>query len=75
MLLDFLKHRRWEGNIRELENFVERLVTLAPAEMKILTEEVLPAEIIKEFNRNRRGLQKAPLRNPSPNKWLIMKHV
>ncbi|MBN2366876.1 MAG: sigma-54-dependent Fis family transcriptional regulator, partial [Calditrichaeota bacterium] len=35
-ILDFLKQRHWAGNIRELENLVERLVTLAPFDTKII---------------------------------------
>lgn len=47
----FLKQRRWTGNIRELENFIERLVTLAPVEMKVLDQEVLPPEFQREFKK------------------------
>lgn len=52
-LLDYLKHRLWEGNIRQLENFVERLVTMAPAEMKRLDDSILPAEIKKEIKNTK----------------------
>jgi transcriptional regulator with GAF, ATPase, and Fis domain len=51
IILDFIKKRNWKGNIRELENFVERLVTLAPAEMKILEVKILPTEFQKEWQR------------------------
>lgn len=47
-LLEFLKLRDWPGNIRELENFIERLVTLAPQEVKILDRNLLPEEFRKE---------------------------
>jgi DNA-binding NtrC family response regulator len=47
-----MKRRPWEGNIRQLENFVERLVTLAPAEMKRLDDAILPNEIKKEIKRS-----------------------
>ncbi|MGH7450543.1 MAG: helix-turn-helix domain-containing protein [bacterium] len=47
-----MKRRLWEGNIRQLENFVERLVTLAPAEMKRLDDTILPGEIKKEMKRS-----------------------
>jgi DNA-binding NtrC family response regulator len=36
-----------------LENFVERLVTLAPAEMKCLDDTILPSEIKKEMKRDK----------------------
>jgi len=48
-ILDYMKHRPWEGNIRQLENFIERLVTLAPPEMKILDAAILPPDIKKEL--------------------------
>ena len=35
-LLEFLDVLPWTGNTREVENLMERLVTLAPKEMKIL---------------------------------------
>lgn len=49
-LLDFLKRRGWHGNIRELENFVERLVTIAKAEIKVLDQNILPVEFQNEFH-------------------------
>jgi transcriptional regulator with GAF, ATPase, and Fis domain len=50
-LLDFMQHRHWEGNIRELENFIERLVTLAAPAMTVLHEDVLPPEYQKDFKK------------------------
>jgi transcriptional regulator with GAF, ATPase, and Fis domain len=50
-LLDFMRQRRWQGNIRELENFVERLVTLAAPEQAVLARVLLPQEYQKEFKR------------------------
>ena len=50
-LLEFLQQRQWAGNIRELENFVERLVALAPPETEILDHEILPPDIKKEFKK------------------------
>ncbi|MCI0693469.1 sigma-54-dependent Fis family transcriptional regulator [candidate division KSB1 bacterium] len=58
-LLDYMKRRSWEGNIRQLENFVERLVTLAPAEMKRLDETILPSEIKKEMKRSKNLVEEA----------------
>lgn len=49
-ILDFLKRREWHGNIRELENFVERLVTLAQAETEVLDQTILPDEFQNEFH-------------------------
>jgi len=48
-LIEYLMNRHWKGNIRELENFIERLVTVALSFDKIISIEVLPAEYQKEF--------------------------
>ena len=50
-ILDFLKSRSWSGNIRELENFVERLVTLAPLEMQVIDASILPADFQEEWKK------------------------
>jgi Nif-specific regulatory protein len=50
-IVNFMKQRKWTGNIRELENFVERLVTIASSEMKVLDQNVLPPEFQKEFKK------------------------
>lgn len=47
-LLEFIKSHTWSGNIRELDNFVERLVTLASPEVKTLDINLLPAEFEEE---------------------------
>jgi transcriptional regulator with GAF, ATPase, and Fis domain len=48
-LLSFMQQRNWPGNIRELENFVERLVTLASPETSILDPAILPNEFQSEY--------------------------
>lgn len=50
-ILDFLKYHSWSGNIRELENFVERLVTLAPSEMQIIDASILPIDFQEEWKK------------------------
>ncbi|NIS39086.1 GAF domain-containing protein [Candidatus Saccharibacteria bacterium] len=50
-LANFMQQRLWAGNIRELENFVERLVTLASPDIKVLTRKSLPKEFQKEFKK------------------------
>ncbi|MFC2083958.1 sigma 54-interacting transcriptional regulator [Bacteroidota bacterium] len=50
-ILDFLKSRSWSGNIRELENFVERLVTLSPSDIKVIDSVILPAEFQEEWQK------------------------
>ncbi|HYP08351.1 MAG TPA: sigma 54-interacting transcriptional regulator [Bryobacteraceae bacterium] len=50
-VMDFLKHHDWPGNIRELQNFIERAVVLSPGsvlrlaltELKQITKQQSPA--------------------------------
>jgi len=49
-ILNYLKSKKWTGNIRELENFVERLVTLAPQSIEILDVSVLPTNFVDEID-------------------------
>ncbi len=48
-LLYFCELRHWAGNIRELENFVERLVTLASPDFKIIDLDMLPEDFNTEL--------------------------
>jgi len=48
-LLDYMKQRAWPGNIRELENFVERIVAVTPPEPAIIESSFLPPDIKKEL--------------------------
>ncbi|MCI0697481.1 sigma-54-dependent Fis family transcriptional regulator [candidate division KSB1 bacterium] len=50
-MLAFLEQRSWPGNIRELENFVERLVAFAPEDALILDASTLPPGIKDEIER------------------------
>jgi transcriptional regulator with GAF, ATPase, and Fis domain len=50
-ILDFMQQRRWPGNIRELENFVERLVALTPPDRKIIDRKVLPDDLLQELKK------------------------
>jgi len=50
-LMDYVVHRNWSGNIRELENFIERIVTLAPNNEKIIYKNSLPPEHLEEMNK------------------------
>ena len=59
-VLDFMKHRHWAGNIRELENFVERMVTLATKNQNIIDRGVLPAELQKELKKTKRTHEDIP---------------
>jgi len=48
-IMNFMLHKNWSGNIRELENFIERIVTLAPPNEKIILKNSLPSDHINEF--------------------------
>jgi len=48
-IYDFIQRRHWAGNIRELENFVERLVALAGPNVTIIKNSILPADLKKEM--------------------------
>lgn len=56
-ILDFMKVRAWSGNIRELENFVERLVTLAPLKSTVLSRNILPKDLRSELRKLSVSLQ------------------
>ena len=49
-LMNYVMHKSWTGNIRELENFIERLVALASPSGKVISSDLLPSEISDELN-------------------------
>ncbi len=51
-LFSFIQQRPWQGNIRELENFIERLVTLTPPEAETVTRKFLTPAILKELKKS-----------------------
>ncbi|UCE07310.1 MAG: sigma-54-dependent Fis family transcriptional regulator, partial [bacterium] len=52
-VLQLMKMHSWAGNIRELENFVERLVTLSSPEMKVLDATLIPPNIKKKMTKSK----------------------
>jgi len=50
-IIDFMKQCSWNGNIRELENFVERLVTLTPKNASQILIESFPADLKEKFQQ------------------------
>ncbi len=52
-IIDFMKDRPWVGNIRELENFVERLVTLTPKGAVAINRKIMPEDLRKEMRKLR----------------------
>ena len=52
-ILAYFKEKQWEGNIRELENFVERLVTLLPSTIRVINFSNLPETILEEIKQDK----------------------
>jgi Nif-specific regulatory protein len=50
-LMEFLEQRNWPGNIRELENFIERLVTLVPDDVNTIKVKHIPADLQEEYRQ------------------------
>jgi transcriptional regulator with GAF, ATPase, and Fis domain len=55
-VIEFLRRRRWTGNVRELANLLERLVTLTPKKQTVIDRKVLPPDLQKELKK----LQRTP---------------
>ena len=53
-LQNYLKQLPWRGNIRELINFIERVVTTAPENVEMLTEKHLPPDLKKGYDSSTR---------------------
>ncbi len=60
-LVEYMRARPWPGNIRQLENFVERLVTLAAPASKTLGPEILPHDLKQDFKEHQCGQQALPV--------------
>jgi len=52
-ILEFIKQRDWFGNIRELENFIERLVTVATPNALTIDGKNLPIDLKSELDQFR----------------------
>jgi transcriptional regulator with GAF, ATPase, and Fis domain len=63
-VIKYLQNRHWEGNIRELENFIERLVTLTPDKKKTIDTKVIPKEYIEEYKRITTEVSLKPIMKP-----------
>ena len=65
-VIDFIKQRQWPGNIRELENFVARLVTLSSEDVTVIDAGSFPEDLkveLYEFQQNRiENRQREPLK-------------
>jgi formate hydrogenlyase transcriptional activator len=74
--MDALVRYPWPGNIRELQNFVERAVILSPqSTLRAPTSELEPFQPIKESNAPMNGLAQVErdhiLRALEASKWVI----
>lgn len=54
-IIDFFEQRQWKGNVRELENLMERIVALAPASRMILEMSMLPGDMLEDDQGKERG--------------------
>lgn len=61
---DFIKQRNWEGNIRELENFIERLVTIAPPGISIIDSSLFPPDLQKELENYKTKISESAQSTP-----------
>ncbi len=52
-VIDFMKQRNWNGNVRELENFIERLMTLTPVTSSMIDAESFPPDLHEELKQFR----------------------
>jgi transcriptional regulator with GAF, ATPase, and Fis domain len=57
-IIHFIRHHDWTGNIRELENFVERIVTLTPQNSKQINIDLLPHEFRTELSQYKKHKNK-----------------
>ncbi|MBK8945071.1 MAG: sigma-54-dependent Fis family transcriptional regulator [Ignavibacteriae bacterium] len=48
-ILDYIKNKNWSGNIRELENFVEHIVTIVPFNIEVIEIEYLSPKIQEDI--------------------------
>ncbi|MCB0294019.1 MAG: hypothetical protein KDG51_02005, partial [Calditrichaeota bacterium] len=49
-IIDWLKQKDWPGNIRELQNLVERLLALTPPEANSISLTMLPPDLKTALN-------------------------
>jgi Nif-specific regulatory protein len=52
-VIDFIKQKNWGGNVRELENFIERIVTVAPLDASTIEPSFFPTEVQIELENFR----------------------
>ena len=66
-----MKQHTWDCNVRELENFIERIVTVAPPDASSIEPSFFPMEVQKELENFRlkinASIRAAPLKEQISN--------
>ena len=52
-VIDFIKQRPWEGNVRELKNFIERIIAVVPSDAETIDSSFFKMELKEEFENYR----------------------
>ena len=52
-IIDFMNQRAWTGHIRELENFIERVMTVIPPNASTIDATFFPMDLKKDFENFR----------------------
>jgi transcriptional regulator with GAF, ATPase, and Fis domain len=52
-VIEFIQQRPWEGNVRELKNFIERIIALAPSDAETIDSSFFKMELKEEFENYR----------------------
>ncbi len=55
-VVDFMKQHTWHGHVRELENFIERMVTVASPDALTIDTSFFPMELQKELENFRKKI-------------------
>ncbi len=53
VIVEFMKRRNWKGNIRELENFIERMITVTPPNALTINADYFPMDLKRDFENFR----------------------
>lgn len=64
-IIQYLKSKRWPGNIRELENYIERIVSHVNQNTEILDKTTFPEYLdydIEKFNSNQESMEPLSLK-------------